>query len=572
MSNISWKLREAARERLARERGTVFKDPGGRVRVCLVYPNVYSLGMTNLGFLTAYHLFNSLDNCVAERAFLPDAASLQEYEKSSTPLFTYESQTPVASFDIIAFSLPFEEDYKNLPLLFDLIGLPISSSERRAIDSPLILAGGVAVSLNPVPLANFFDIFHIGEGEGSVERLVHAFAASQGQKKADVLRAFDEIESVYCPSLYEYEYDGAIIKEMRPVAGAKKKVTAAKNLSLDGFPIPQSFIVTPDTEFRDTYLAEIERGCPRGCRFCAAGFLYLPPRWRDAKEVRDTVAKGISITGKAGLVGTAVSEYPWIKETVQAGIDAGGSMTLSSLRMDMLDAPFMELLKKGGYQTVTLAPEAGSERLRKVVNKGLTNADILETARLVSEAGFIKIKLYFLIGLPTETDADVEAIVDIVAAIKGVVKKGQVSLSINPFVPKPVTPFQWHRFEDAKILDRRFDIIKRGLSKMSGVIIKNMSAKEAAGQAYLSRADARADRFILDIAGHGLRPAMRSGAGLIEESIYRERPKDELLPWDFIDHGVKRAYLWKEYQKGLEGRTTPPCVLGACFRCGVCVE
>lgn len=571
LSNISWKLKKAVRERLAKERGTVFKDPGGRVRVCLVYPNTYSLGMTNLGFLTAYHLFNSLDNCVAERAFLPDDASLPEHEKSSSPLFSYESQTPAAAFDIIAFSLPFEEDYKNLSVLFDLIGLSISS-DKRSPDSPLMLAGGVAVSLNPVPLANFFDLFHIGEGEGSIERLVDAFMRGRGHVKADMLRVFDEIENVYCPSLYEYEYDGSIIKEMRPVAGAKKKVVAAKNLSLDGFPIPQSFIVTPETEFRDTYLAEIERGCPRGCRFCAAGFLYLPPRWRDAQAVKDTVTKGIGMTGKAGLVGTAVSEYPWIKETVQAGIDAGGSMTLSSLRMDMLDAPFMELLKKGGYQTVTLAPEAGSERLRAVVNKGLTDAEILETARLVSEAGFIKLKLYFLVGLPAETDADAEAIVDIVTAIKGVVKKGQVSLSINPFVPKPVTPFQWHRFEDIKILDRRFDIIKRGLSKKSGVIIKNMSAKEAAGQAYLSRADARADRFILDIAEHGLRSAMRNGAGLIEESIYRERPKDEFLPWDFIDHGVKRAYLWKEYQKGLEGKTTPPCVLGACVRCGVCVE
>jgi len=571
LSNISWKLRDAVRQRLSRERGTVFKDPGGRVRICLVYPNVYALGMTNLGFQTVCHLFNRLDNCVAERAFLPESASLPEYARSGSPLFSYESQTPVCEFDIIAFSLPFEEDYANLPALFDLIGIPLTSDKRSAT-GPLLLAGGVAVSLNPSPLASFFDIFLIGEGEGSVERLVDAFVRGRGHGKTDMLRVFDEMESVYCPSFYKYEYDGAIVKEMRPLAGAKKKVIAAKNLSLDAFPIPQSFIVTPETEFKGTYLAEIERGCPRGCRFCAAGFLYLPPRWRDARSVKETVTKGIAMTGKAGLVGTAVSEYPWIKETVQAGIDAGGGVTLSSLRLDMLDARFMELLKKGGYRTVTLAPEAGSERMRAVVNKGMTDSEILDTARLVAEAGFMKLKLYFLIGLPIETDADAAAIAGLTAAIRGVFKKGSISLSINPFVPKPVTPFQWHRFEQTAVLQRRFDIIKRGLSKVSGVIMKTMSVKEAAGQAYISRADPRADSFILEMAERGLRSAMRKGGRLVEDSLYRDRPRDELLPWDFIDYGVMRQYLWAEYQKGLALRQTPPCEVGACFRCGVCVE
>ncbi|MBI5885358.1 MAG: radical SAM protein [Deltaproteobacteria bacterium] len=573
MSNISWKLRDAVRQRLAKERGTVFKDPGGRVRVCLVYPNLYGLGMTNLGFQTVYHLFNRLDNCVAERAFVPDGGSLPEHAKSGSPLFSYESQTPVVEFDIIAFSLPFEEDYTNLPALFDLIGIPLKSDERSAA-SPLLIAGGVAVSLNPAPLAGIFDLFLIGEGEGSVERLVETFASGSqaGRKKGAALQAFDEIESVFVPSLYEWEYDGATVKEMRPLPGAKEKVRAAKNLNLDAFPIPQSFIVTPESEFKGTYLAEIERGCPRGCRFCAAGFLYLPPRWRDARSVKETVTKGIAMTGKAGLVGTAVSEYPWIKETVEAGIEAGGDVTLSSLRLDMLDARFMELLKKGGYQTVTLAPEAGSERMRAVVNKGLTDSEILDTARLVADAGFMKLKLYFLIGLPIETDADAAAIAELTAAIRGVFKKGSISLSINPFVPKPVTPFQWHRFEQAVVLQKRLDIIKRGLSKVSGVIMKAMSIKEAAGQAYISRADPRAGEFIVESAGRGLRSAMRKGGRLVEDSLYRDRPRDESLPWDFIDYGVKRQYLWAEYQKGLTLRQTPPCDLGSCYRCGVCVE
>ncbi|MBI5561835.1 MAG: radical SAM protein [Deltaproteobacteria bacterium] len=526
--------------------------------------------MTNLGFQAAYNLFNLMPECVCERAFLPDADELEEHARTSTPLFSYESQTPASEFDIVAFSLPFEEDYPNIPRLLNLIGIPVNSSQRPSL-SPLVMAGGVAVSLNPLPVAGFFDLFLIGEAEGAIEPFVEAHKAASRLLRLDALRELDRLKYVFIPSLYDYSYDGATLKGMSPKPGAKARVVASKNLNLDAYPIPRSFIVTPESEFKGAYLAEIERGCPRGCRFCAAGFLYLPPRWRDAVSVKDTIRRGVETTGKAGLVGTAVSEYPWIKETIEAGIEAGGTMTLSSLRLDMLDAGLVGLLKKAGYQTVTLAPEAGSGRLRNVINKCVTDADIMEAARLVAEAGFLKMKLYFLIGLPTETDGDAAAIVELVSAMKGVMKRGGITLSVNPFIPKPAIPFQWAAFEDAKVIEGRLSIIKRGLSRVSGVIIKSMSVKDAFVQAYISRADPRAGAIIAEASEAGWRPTVRKYAGFMEGSVYRGREKDELLPWDVIDHGLKRQYLWKEYQKGLCGKTTPPCDVGACLRCGVCV-
>jgi radical SAM superfamily enzyme YgiQ (UPF0313 family) len=290
--------------------------------------------------------------------------------------------------------------------------------------------------------------------------------------------------------------------------------------------------------------------------------------------VNEVVAEGTKISGKVGLVGAAVSEYPDIKEVVEAGLAKGAAITLSSLRLDSLDAPFLNSLKEAGYKTVTMAPEAGTERLRAVINKGMDDSEILSTVADVTAAGFTKIKLYFLIGLPTETDSDALAIADLALKVRATMKSGMLHLSINPFVPKPFTPFQFHSFEEVGTIDARIAAIKGALKKERGITIKSLSAKEATVQAYLSRADRRASEFILEAAETSPKRAMKKwmkSGKLLTESIYRITTEQELLPWDMIEHGLLKSYLFDEYKKGLEEKLTPPCVVGSCTRCGVCI-
>lgn len=568
--SISWKLKRNAQKILEREKGTVYKDPGAGVNVCVLYPNTYALAMANLGFQTVYHLFNSFENCVCERSFLPERDELEDFSKA--PLFSLESQRALKEFDIIAFSIPFEEDYINIPSLLALAEIPVLSSRRSERD-PLVIAGGIAPSLNPEPLADMMDLFVMGEAEGAVRGFLDLYIRAEDagiKDREEFLREFDALPFVYVPSLYEFIYDGSVVREIKPLKGAKTSIRASKNLSLDAFPIPRNFVTTPDSAFKEASLIEIERGCGRGCRFCAAGFLCMPPRQRSMEEVKKAVLGGLEATGKAGLVGTAVSEYPGLKEVLREGIKKGGSMTLSSLRVDVLDGELIGLLKESGYRTVTFAPEAGSERMRKVVNKGIRDEEILEAVRAVVEAGFTRIKLYFLTGLPGESDADARAIAELAVEIKSIMKKGFLTLSINPFIPKPCTPFQWHGFCDAAVINKRLSLIKKALSKIPGVTIKAMNPAEAFFQAYISRADRRAAGLIMGASSMGMRRAIKGKKEFMEASVYRNREKDEILAWHMIDHGLKKGYLWNEYERGLKGLLTGPCNVGSCFRCGVC--
>lgn len=574
---ISWELKKKARELLSKERGTVYKDPGGRLRVCLVYPNAYSVGMANLGFQSVYRLINDKDYALCERAFLPEKEDINEFLRGSTPLFSLETQTPVKEFDIVAFSVSFEEDYINIPTILSLSGVPVFSRERKHV-APLILAGGVAVSINPEPLSDIADLFLIGEGEGALGEFLDLYRKIHegGGAKRDALFEMDSLPFVYVPSLYEFTYEGVRVKEIRPQRGAKERVIASKSKDLGAYPLPESFITTPLAEFGGASLVEIERGCGRGCRFCAAGFIYLPPRMRTTEAVKAAVRRGVENTGKAGLVGAAVSEHPDIKSIVEAGMEASmegggrGEITLSSLRLDRLDRTFLELLKKAGYRTVTLAPEAGSPRMRDIVNKGIDEDGILSTVALVKEAGFERIKLYFIIGLPWETDEDAEAVAELSVRIKGIMQKGELTLSVNPFIPKPFTPFQWCSFTDIETIEKRLSIIKKRLLKARGIRMNSMPATDAFVQAFISRSDRRAGALINGASQKGWRRTVRAERDFMEESVFREREKDEVLPWDLIDHRIKKDYLWKEYKRGERELLTPPCDVGRCLRCGVC--
>lgn len=569
---ITWKFKKKALDILAKEQGTVIKDPGGKLRVALVYPNTYNLGMSNLALHAIYSLLNSLDHVVVERLFLPEKEDIGEFKRTGTELFTLETQTPLTKFDIVAFSTSFEEDYLNIPVILTLARIPVFSSERGETD-PLVMVGGAAVSLNPEPIADFMDLVIVGDGEGPILEVIERFS-EEGRDAPPT--AYSSITGVYVPSLYEITYDGAIIKEISPKNGAPAKVKAAKASDLDDFPMPKTAIVTPDTEFANTVLMEIEKGCGRHCRFCAAGFLYLPPRWRDFEKVKETMMVSLKEFGKVGLVGAAVSEYPRLKELLKAGVELGGEITLSSIRMEMIDPELLSLLKKCGYKTVTVAPEAGTDRMRHVINKCMGEAEILDACRMIDEAGFERLKLYFLAGLPTETDEEVMGIAGLTARIRGVFKKGSITVSINPFIPKPVTPFQTHPFERIEVLEKRFKAVKKALLGIKGTKVNIFSPREAFYQALIARGDRRLAPIIKDAAllyGGSLKRSLKAHKETfpsVDVCLYRERNEDEIFPWDMIDHGLDKEYLYKEYKKGLSATETGPCIVGKCTRCRVC--
>ncbi len=572
--HISHKLREEILKVREKESGAVVKDPGGRVSVLLVYPNHYKAGMSNLGFQTIYALINAMPGALAERAFLPSRDDLPEYESGRTPLFSLESMRPAADFDIIAFSISFEEDFLNLPKILDLASIPLYSKDRG--EGPIVMAGGAAVSLNPEPVADFFDFFLIGDAEASLSEVIELSGEGNAgvEARGELFEELSKVRGVYVPSLYLFAFDGPRISGITPLHGAPASVIALKNTDLTAVSMPATVVHTPDTEFSSTTLMEVERGCGRGCRFCAAGFLYLPPRERPKEDILKALTEAASGSvgsaggGKVGLVGAAVSEYTWLKEILREGTDAGLKMTLSSLRADMLDEELLTLMKASGYKTLTIAPEAGSERMRDVINKGISDDDILAAAGLIAGAGFLKLKLYFMLGLPSETDEDAQKTAEITKKIRGVFKKGSIVLSINPFVPKPCTPFQWNRYTDISVLKRRFKAIKKSLGGMKGIEVKGFSAERGFLQSVLSTGDRRLSTVIERASGEGARHHFKEGA--FRDFVYRERGEGEVLPWDLIDHGIRKDYLWKEYQRGLSERTTPPCDTERCVRCGVC--
>ncbi len=561
----SWKLVQKAKGILEKERGTLQKKWGGKITVCLLYPNSYHVGMSNLGFQTLYRILNAQDDIVCERAFLPDPEDLQVYRNTQTPLISLESQKPLSSFDILAFSISFENDFPNVLTLLELAHLPLESRLREG-GYPWVIGGGVAVFLNPEPLADFFDLFILGEAEEVLGEFFevwrHTPLDQRRKKKDDVLASLGRVEGVYVPRFYRmiYAEDGKITA-MEPDSGFPRKVRRRWVSNLDQFPT-QSALFTPDTEFAEMALVEMNRGCPRGCRFCAACFVYHPFRNRSLSLLESVSKEALLEEHRIGLTGTAVSDHPQLLSLCQSILSRQGGISLSSLRVDAVTPPLIQCLKEGEERTVAIAPEAGSERLRRMVKKGYREEEILKSVDALVENGVSKIKCYFLIGLPTETDEDVKEILRLAKRIRHHILSGQkdgrkrwrLVLSVNPFIPKPATPFQWAPLEDMGELKKKLKIIQRAIQHERGMEMIYDLPKWAFVQALLSRGDRRVGKILIASHRHhgNWKQAFRETDINPDFYVYRARDLDEIFPWDFIDHGIPKERLREEYAEAMK--------------------
>jgi radical SAM superfamily enzyme YgiQ (UPF0313 family) len=543
------------------EIGTIRKSWHAGVRIALVYPNRYHVGMSNLGFQTLYRLFNSYDHVVCERAFLPE-----DSRPRPGRLKTLESGRPLAEADIIAFSLSFENDYPHLLAILDNAGIPLRSKARDP-NHPLIIAGGVACLLNPEPIAAFIDCFLIGEAEGILPRFFEVFE-TQSDKKAVLKNLAGNVPGAYVPAFYRTRYkDDGTLESFEPLEDVPQKI---KRICLDDLAREAtcSAVLTPHTAFDETFLVETGRGCPHGCRFCSAGFIYRPPRFRPVAQLEQSIRQGVQWTDRIGLVGAAVSDLPGIEQLCEKFKDDDIRFSFSSLRADRLTGSLLAALNQSRVKTATIAPEVGSQRMRNVINKGLSEADILAAATTLVE------------GLPTETEADVEAIISLVKRIKhrflassrARKRIGTITASLNSFVPKPFTPFQWAAMDDVGLLKRKIKKIKSGLRKVANLRINSDVPRWAYIQAMLSRGDRKvADILALAHANNGnWAQTLKTVPVNPDFYVLRQRDLDERLPWDFIDHGIKKSYLQKEYQRARRAQTTPDCQVESCKMCGVC--
>ena len=551
-------------------------NPHAGQKVAIVYPNTYFVGMSNLGLHIIYEEINLRNDSVCERIFLPEKKELEAYDKTKTPLMSVETQRPMHQFDVVAFDVTFEMDYFNIPLMLRHGRVPIIGKDRTEFD-PIVIAGGPCATFNPEPFADFIDAFIIGEGEGIVSRVLDIIRDGklEGLNRHAILRQLADVSGVYVPSLYVpiYSEDGAF-KGYDIAEGVPKTIKRHFEMLTSG---GETVVATNYTEFGAMYIIEVARGCGRHCRFCMAGYCFRVPRVRPLEILKEGVDRAEKLGKKVGLMGAAISDYPEVDELVNYIRSKDMRYSCASLRADSLTQAVVDGLADSGQKTITIAPETGSDRLRRVINKGISEEHLQNAATLSAKSGIQHMRLYIMIGLPTETDEDIEAIVGLAertqAHMAEVGCKGRLTLSINPFIPKPFTPFQWMAMDNQKTVEKKLQYIKKSLQKNRRIEVLVESPKEAYIQGVLARGDRRLGAVLAACAadrGSKSFKAEMKAAGLdMDEMNYRERSFDEFLPWSHLDMGMDEGYLEMEWKRSVDEAYTPPCVQG-CKRCGVC--
>lgn len=554
--------------------------PGARTGFALAYPNSYYVGMSNLGLHILYAQINGRGDTACERFFLPDGKLAAQYDRTGEPLLSLETQRPLGSFPLIGFAVSFEMDYFHLLEMLERGRVKLRADERGDGD-PLVVAGGPCATFNPEPLSPFVDAFIVGEGEEVVHEFLDAYYEALGERadREALLLRLAQIEGVYVPRFYEHVYraDG-VLCEIAARGDVPKAVKKRWVRDLDAY-AAQTVIFTPDTEFGGMFLLEIARGCGRHCRFCMAGYCFRKPRARSLDTLLSALPQAARSGLKVGLMGAAVSDHPEIDALCREILAANLAMSVASFRADSVTPTLVRALAESGLKTLTLAPEAGSERLRRVVNKGITEAHLLAAVDLGLAAGILHFRLYLMIGLPFETDEDIEAIIALAAAVKARMEargsRGKLTLSVNPFVPKPLTPFQWLPMAAASDVERRLKRIRQAAKALRGVEVIAEAPKAAYVQAILARGDRRVGEALAKAHALGGAKSFRRALAAcgLDEAFYlqRAREENEVFPWNILDMGFVRSYLYKELERARQQKETLPCFVG-CARCGVCGE
>lgn len=549
---MSWKQIDEARRRLGREQGFVVKGWGGRIPIALVYPNSYYLGMSSLGFQTVYRLFNAHDSVVCERGFYSGATtevpgadtegwsgSGQAGRRTEPPrreqTLSLESQRSLADFAVVAFSVSFEMDYFNMTGALRQAGIPLRSSERDE-RHPLVIAGGPCITANPEPMAAFLDAVVMGEGEVIVPELVRVLDETRGDGREAVLQRLATVPGIHVPAL-----GNPVSRQWLTDMDSHKTA---------------SVILTPDTSLGDMYLMEVSRGCAWGCRFCLAGYLYRPMRPRSLPVLTEMASEGLRHRRKLGLVGAAVSDYPWIDELVDRLRGMGASLSASSLRLRPLSRRLVEALLETGANTLTFAPEAGSERLREIIRKGVSENEVFDGVRLAAEYHVKRLKFYFMVGLPGEGDEDINALIDLCLASRSILDSASPSTEIvanlTPFVPKAGTPFQWEAMTPAAEVMERIDRIRRGLRR-GHVKVRFESPDWSAVQGVLARGDRRLADVLASVEKADLvswQTALEQ-SGLDAQEFLGARPLEGDLPWCSVDTALPKGLLERQRSQAM---------------------